>query len=283
MPSQPVVLLQSPRLAFLRQLRGAVRVREVADWDTLAGVLPLQHPSSVVVLDPYDQPDTPSAFFWKLLERFPSVAIVPAFEALPERVPDMRAMMAAGASEILNLDREDAARVAAARIRSASARPFKRRMDAVIARRAGVEARTILTAAAEVAVRGGGPNDLAAAFGVRAKTLCSWCGAHGLPLPRRLLGWLRILLAAQMLEDAGRTRATVAAACGYRTDRSLRRIIQRFVGPALGEPLFDAASRAFSLELRELREEVRSTSAAVSRVANPMQDADVQSYPAPGP
>jgi AraC-like DNA-binding protein len=281
MPLQPVVLLHSPRLAFLRKLQGPFRVREVPDWAGLAGVLPSQHPSSVVVLDPYGDADSPSEAFWELLERFPSVAIVPALEAAPDRVPHMRAMMAAGASEILNLYREDGSRLAAARIRSAFARPFKRRIDAALARYAGVEARTILTAAAEVAVRGGGPGHLADAFGVRAKTLCSWCGAHGLPLPRRLLGWLRILLAAHLLEDAGRTRATVAAACGYRTDRSLRRIIQRFVGPTSGEPLFDAAARAFRVELRELREAARTSASAAPQVANPMQDADVQSYPGP--
>lgn len=279
MPLQPVVLLGSPRLAFVRELRGCFRVREVADWETLTKVLPSEHPTSVVVFDPYDAAHVPCGAFWDVLQRFPSVALVPAFEAHPERLDHMRAMIIGGVSEILNLDREDTAPLAAARIRSAFARPFKRRIDAALSTHVAVEARTILTAAAEVAVRGGGPRELADAFSVRAKTLASWCTAHGLPLPRRLLAWLRILLAAHLLEDAGRTRVSVAAACGYRTDRSLRRIIQRFVGPRSGEPLFEAAVRAFNNELRQYREEMRTGSSNPGRVANPMQDGDVQSYP----
>lgn len=276
---QPVLLLESPRLAFLRQMRGPVLVREVTDWERLANVLPSQHPTSVIVLDPYGDSERPSQAFWQLVEAFPSVAIVPAFEARPDRAVDMREMIQAGMSEILNLYRENTAETAAARIRSAFARPFKRRIEATVAGHANVEARTILTAGAETAVRGGGPVELAEAFGVSAKTLCAWCGVHGLPLPRRLLGWLRILLAAHLLEDAGRTRTSVAVACGYRTDRSLRRIIQRFVGPASSEPLFEAAARAFNRELRECREEARTSLQAIGRVANPMQAGDVQSYP----
>lgn len=217
--------------------------------------------------------------FWDILERFPSVAVIPAFEARAERVDHLRGMMVAGVSEFLNLQLEDTPVLAAARIRNAFARPFKRRIDAALSGHAGVEARTILTAAAEVAVRGGGATGLAEAFGVRPKTLASWCASHGLPLPRRLLAWLRILLAAHLLGDAGRTRISVAAACGYGTDRSLRRIIQRFVGPRSGEPLFEAAARAFNGELRECREETRTSGPPSGFVAKPMQDNEMQSYP----
>lgn len=67
---QPVVLLQSPRLGFVRKLRGSFRVREVEGWEALGRMLPSAHPTSVVVLDPYDSAEAPSAAFWKILERF---------------------------------------------------------------------------------------------------------------------------------------------------------------------------------------------------------------------
>jgi AraC-like DNA-binding protein len=285
MPVQPVVLLRSPGLSFVSELHGAFRVREVDDWEALTRVLASEHPTSVVVLDPYDAADEPCGAFWNVLERFPSVAVVSAFPARPERIDHMRGMVLAGVSEFLNLEREDTPLLAAARIRSACARPFKRRMAAALSRHAGTGARTILTAAAEVCVRGEGPKELADEFSVKAKTLTAWCAAHGLPLPRRLLAWIRILLAAHLLEDAGRTRMAVAAACGYRTDRSLRRIIQRFVGPRPGAPLFEAAADAFNAELRQCREDVRSTGLTAGQIANPMQEGEVQSYPAssPGP
>jgi AraC-like DNA-binding protein len=279
---QPVVLLQSPDLAFVTRLRGCFRVQEVGSWEGLNRILPSVHPTSVVVVDPYDRAAAPSNAFWEILERLPSVAVIPAFELQPDRFDHMRAMVTAGVSEFLNLDREDAASLAGARIRSAFARPFKRRIEAALSRHAGVEARTILIAAAEVCVRGNGPKELADEFSIRRKTLSAWCAAHGLPQPRRLFAWIRILLAAHLLEDAGRTRVSVAAACGYRTDRSLRRVIHRFVGPQPPrQPLFDAAVAAFNVELRQCREDLRSAAAVnLNRIANPMQDGDVQTYPA---
>lgn len=276
---QPVVVLRSPRLDFVTKLQGRFRVDEVESWQALAEVLPSAHPTSVVVVDPYESQEAPSAAFWKILEQFPSVAILPAFELHPERFAQAQAMAIAGASEFLNLNREDTALLAAARIRSAFARPFKRRIEAALSRHAGVEARTILLAAAEVCVRGDGPKELAAEFSVRSKTLAAWCDAHGLPQPRRLFAWTRILLAAHLLEDVGRTRVAVAAACGYSTDRSLRRIIRRFVGPQPRQPLFEAATKAFNAELRQRREDLRSAEVNLNRIANPMQDGDVQTYP----
>jgi AraC-like DNA-binding protein len=255
-------------------------VREVASWEELAEVLPLAHPTSVVVLDPYETAEAPSDAFWRILERFPSVTVIPAFELQSERLDQMQAMLTGGVSEFLNLNREDTVTLAAARIKSAFARPFKRRIEAALSRHAGTEARTILLAAAEVCVRGHGPQELAAEFSIRSKTLATWCAAHGLPQPRRLFAWIRILLAAHLLEDTDRTRVTVAAACGYSTDRSLRRIIRRFVGPQPRQPLYDAAARAFNAELRQCREDLRSVEVNLSRIANPMQDGDVQTYPA---
>jgi AraC-like DNA-binding protein len=255
-------------------------VREVESWEALAQVLPSVHPTSVVVLDPYEEAEKPGATFWTILERFPSVAVIPAFELHPERLDHVQAMVIAGASEFLNLDREDTVALAGARIRSAFARPFKRRLEIALSRHASMEARTILMAAAEVCVRGNGPKELAKEFSVRSKTLAAWCAVHGLPQPRRLFAWIRILLAAQLLEDAGRTRVTVAAACGYGTDRSLRRVIRRFVGPQPRQLSFDAAATAFNAELRQCREDLRSVETNPNRIANPMQDGDVQTYPA---
>lgn len=278
-PHQPIVLLRSPRLDFLSTLRGHFRVREVDSLEDLARILPSAHPTSVVLLDPYENAATPNAAFWSILERFPSVAVIPVFELRPERLDHMRGMVVSGVSEFLNLDREDMTSLAAARIRSALARPFKRRVEAVLSRHADVEARTILIAAAEACVRGERPKELADRFSVGSRTLAAWCAAHGLPQPRRLLAWLRIMLAAHLLEDAGRTRVSVAAACGYSTDRSLRRVIHRFVGPRPDDHLFDAAARAFNAELRQRREDLRNAETNLHRIANPMQDGDVQSYP----
>jgi hypothetical protein len=111
MHQQQVVLLRSPHLVFVSKLRDHFDVREVESWDALVHVLPSAHPTSVVVLDPYEGGATPSAAFWTVLERFPSVAVIPAFKLQPEGLDHMRAMVSAGTSEFLNLDREDTVRI----------------------------------------------------------------------------------------------------------------------------------------------------------------------------
>ena len=71
------------------------------------------------------------------------------------------------------------------------------------------------------------------------------------------MAWLRILLAADMLDDAGRTLAAAARACGYSSDTALRNALRSFLGASPTElrgQAFQAASAAFSGELFELRE-----------------------------
>ena len=72
---------------------------------------------------------------------------------------------------------------------------------------------------------------------------------------------MRILLACMLLDDPGRTVYAAAWACGYSTDRSLRRAVSAFVGSdsttLRAGGAFDQAARAFNDVLRETREESR--------------------------
>jgi hypothetical protein len=70
--------------------------------------------------------------------------------------------------------------------------------------------------------------------------------------------WMRILLACMLLDDPGRTVYSAAFACGYSTDRSLRRAIAALLrtdsttlrrGGAFAE-----AARAFNDLLLDFRE-----------------------------
>ncbi len=256
-----VLLLSSPALERFRSLPGC-RVEEIRTWEDFSTILPLAHAATVVVIDPYGGCEEPHAEFWHLLRRFPSVTFLAAFDLRPERVPHLAAMLSAGVSETLNLQRDRTPAIAAERVRSAFARPFKRRLDDALSRFVSTDARTLITAAAEVAAAGGGAPALSEKLGVAPKTLLGWCGRSGLPQPRRLLAWMRILLAAQLLEDPGRTVASAALACGYTTDRTLRRVVQRFIGPDVpalrSGRLFAAAARGLNAELRQLRESGRA-------------------------
>ena len=72
---------------------------------------------------------------------------------------------------------------------------------------------------------------------------------------------MRVLLAATLLEEDGRSVVNVARAAGYATDHALRRTMRELAG---GDPstvargcLFEQAAERFNSELRECRERVR--------------------------
>jgi hypothetical protein len=72
---------------------------------------------------------------------------------------------------------------------------------------------------------------------------------------------MRILLACMLLDDPGRTVYAAAWACGYSTDRSLRRAVSAFVGTDATTlrrgGAFAQAARAFNDVLRAIREASR--------------------------
>jgi AraC-like DNA-binding protein len=111
--------------------------------------------------------------------------------------------------------------------------------------------------AAEVVSLGGRGRDLARALHLSERTVLRWSERAVLPPPRRLMAWMRILLAASLLDDPGRTVLSVAYACGYSSDSSLRRAMQDFLGTIpttlRREGAFSRASARFLEELAEVK------------------------------
>lgn len=256
----------------------AVPVQRVRDWPELFALLVREHPASIAVVDPgFDERGTRGTF-WELLSRFPSATVVPVLIAGPDEVGRMREMIAGGVSEIINLS-VDGEPVVRYRLQEAHARPFKRKLEGELTRFVDPDARILLAAAAEVAVGGGGAGELAEKFAVHRRTLVRWCARCALPEPRRLQAWMRVLLASQLLDDPGRTMEDVAVACGYTTDRSLRRIIKGLLKLDIDvrvlrrTGVFTTAAQSFNEELRALREQRRRSPPSVQpgKVVVPMQ------------
>ncbi|HEX8692504.1 MAG TPA: helix-turn-helix domain-containing protein [Longimicrobium sp.] len=259
-PARPLLVLRSERLRPYVERPGPFAVAELPDWERLFAAVERAPPSAVVLVDACPGGGEPDPRLFRLLGRYPSATVVAALEIVPGAVGHARALLAAGASELLGLGREPpetAARVLA----SAHARPLKRRLEAALSRFTSAEARVLLRAAAEVAADGGSVPDLAARLGVSEQTLGRWCEAAALPGPRRLQVWMRLLLAALLLEDGGRTLRAAAAACGYATDRSLRRALGALLGAGSRElrreGAFERTAAGFNAELRSRREDVR--------------------------
>ena len=202
-------------------------------WSALHSAVVAAPPSALVVVDPYagENGDGQLASGLRgLLVDFPSLPVFAAIEAGRGRRDDLRTMGKWGLVEVISIGHDDTAAALLHRFRKATGRPLKMLLDGVLPRDTPSRARAIIDAAAETVTVAGQGSDLARLLGLSRRTLLRWTEDAGLPPPRTLLAWMRILLAAELLDDPGRSVLAVAQACGYSSDSGLRRVMQRFVG-----------------------------------------------------
>jgi AraC-like DNA-binding protein len=186
----------------------------------------------------------------------PVVAMVPFRASYHESV---RTLLRAGLADVADAELENTADAIRLRLRAVHAQPLKRRVDGALSRFTSANARTLIVAAAEVVADGGSALDLGAVFASRERTVAGWCEREALPTPRRLLAWLRVLLAALLLEEPRRSVPAAATGAGYASDYALRRALRDMLGAAAGTRAhsFAWAMDTFNAELRELREAAR--------------------------
>lgn len=259
--ARPLLLMhQSPGLAgTLREAAGdAGRVWTVPDWDALERAMARVPPTAVVFVDPYaGSPGEPSPRLHALLQGMRSATVVAAMPVTVQTVSHLELLARWGVADVVELGREDTVGALRRRLRLVRGRLVTRLLERALPRTTPTRTRSLLAVAADTAAVGGGSGELAQALGVTERTVLRWCRRVDLPQPRRLMAWLRILLAADMLDDAGRTLAAAARACGYSSDTALRNALRTFLDASPTElrgEAFQRAAAAFSRELFELRE-----------------------------
>lgn len=244
-----VLVPSSPRLDFVRELPAPYSIHRVDGWDDLRARLRTAPPSTFAMVDADAPGGGLDVRVRELVERFPMNPVVAVVELGPDRVLELRELLRWRVSEVVNSRTETLPIAVAHRLGCAHARPLKLRLEAV-APRATHDGMTLLNAAAEVAVDVGGAPELAQRLGARPRTVAGWCARVGFPPPRRLQAWVRLLLAAALLEDPERTVWGAALACGYSNDNSLRRAMRELTGGLLPRArAFEVAAAAFCAEL----------------------------------
>ncbi|HEX5727695.1 MAG TPA: helix-turn-helix domain-containing protein [Longimicrobiaceae bacterium] len=267
--ARPLFVLHSDAL-FRERLRRLGNQRFqcqfVPDWESLRQGLKEAPPSALVVVDPYTRTYGTEAELSPelraLLWEFPAATVIAALEVRRGRVRDLRTLGEWGVKEVIALDEEDTLEAISRRLRSAQGRPLQSLLERSLPTNLSGRARTLLMAAAEVVAEGGHGRDLAASLRLSERTLLRWAEQADLPPPRRVLAWMRVLLATELLDDPSQTVLSVAYTCGYASDSSLRRAVQEFTGVLLTQlrkqGAFTTASEMFLRELQETREQGRA-------------------------
>jgi AraC-like DNA-binding protein len=253
----------------------------VPGWESLARFLHEAPLTSLAVVDPYaEMPGRRDLApqLRTLLSRFPAVTVLAALEIHPQRFHDLRTLGEWGVSEVIALDRDETTESIARKIRSMQGRLTRSFLAHALPSFVAGRGRAVLAAAAEIATDGGQGADLAQALSLTDRALLRWCERSHLPPPRRLLAWIRVLLAAELLDYPEETVLEVAHTCGYATDSSLRRAVYECTGATPTElrrtGAFATAADAFLSELLRLREAAGSPPPRAAGAPSDDEDAD---------
>lgn len=277
---RPLLLLH-PDEAFRERLRRAVAETQAlwvfAEWGELRGALREAPPGTVAVVDPYHGArEGLSLGLRDLLRDFPSATVLAACRFDGSQYADVRTLGEWGIAELISISKEDARPALARRIGVMQGRSVERVLREALPRGTHTRVRTLVAAAAEVAAVGGHAPEMAGSLELTGRTLLRWCARAQLPPPRRLLAWMRVLLACDFLDDPGHSLSSVSRACGYAADMPLRRAIRNLTGAEPAElrgcGALTTAARAFTRELQALQN--RPTGAAPDEDAE-AHDAEV--------
>lgn len=254
-----------PLGAALGRLPGLpYRVRRVEGWAELEASLERTPPTTLVIVHPFAAGGeaVPAPELRRLLDAHPGATVVPAFRVGSDTAPLLAVLLEWGVADWLDLAREDTPAAMARRLRRVRSRPVERLLRRALPRGAPSRTRMLLSVAVQVVAEGGQAPEMAAALGVAERTVPRWCERADLPPPRRLFAWLRLLLAAELLDTPSRTLESVARATGYAGAPSLKTSLRNLLATTPRElrarGAFRTVAEAFAAELFRLRERSRA-------------------------
>lgn len=262
---RPLLLLHRDDVAAqVERLAGRHRyaVRRVGTWNSLRAATREASPLAVVVVDPYleAEGELPAGALRSFLRDFGYVPVIAAMETRT-RYRDLLVLARWGLSEVISLDQEALPEALGQRLNAVEGWGLRGALQRSMPRDITGPAASILLAAAEVATEDGSAHALARTLHVSRRTMTRWSSRAALPPPRRLLVWMRLLLAAELLDDWRRKVYHVAHAVGYASDNNLRTALDAFLRCTPKElrraGAFATVSRAFWDEVRRVRRERR--------------------------
>lgn len=241
-------------------------MQRVPDWKALRRVLGAAPHTAVCFVDALAKVGSDIALVEDLREitrEFPLVSVIACLSVAGGGREVLTTLQDWGVSEIIDLDRDKSPQVVAHRLNQVKGIWAQRLIRYALPRTLTARGRALLEAAAEVTSRGGSVKELGDILGVSRNTITRWCEKAGVPEPRRMFSWIRLLLAAHALEDRHRSIESVARMAGFASAGSLKSASVSYAGLPPSElrhqGAFATVARLAQLEFREARERSRQS------------------------
>jgi AraC-like DNA-binding protein len=189
------------------------------------------HRMGTVIVELRDSLGNTTVPLVQMLRRdYPSLPILAYCELTPDQVKEIPALVRAGADGVLLKGIDDVgAALRGTLSRSASDRVADEALQGLRRFIPKVE-EPVLAYCLRHAYRPITVSEVAGALGVHRKTLCNRAIEAGLPTPSALISWCRLLHAARLLDDGGRSVERTARALGFGSGAALRNMLRRYTG-----------------------------------------------------
>lgn len=226
-----VIATLLPNAGQLQRLRIAVRERhtvvECHDWSGVSRTCEAQ-PVHLVVMDLYADGTANFDAVRRLQVNYPRMSIVAYVSFSPDRARDLFDAGRCGLDGLVLTDRDDAPRTLLNLVDQAENRSVAGTVRSSLA-----EAPPLLRDALLLGITRAHerltPASLARILCVSRRLLAQRLAEYRFPAPQRLLTWARLVAAAHMLEDAGRSADRIALALDFPSGSAFRNTCQRYL------------------------------------------------------
>ena len=266
---RPLLLLtacEELEVNLRRVIERPFTLQRVADWPALRRSLKTASPTAVCFVDATTSVGNEKGLAEGLREitrDFPLMAVVACLEIDAYDGSILTALQSWGVAELLDLNREQSPAAVGRRLQEVEGVWAQRLLKRALPRSLSARGRTLLEKVAQVAAQGGHVPELASALGIYRRTVNRWCAGAGVPDARRMFMWIRLLLAAGLLDDHTRSFEHVARITGFSSAASLKSTTKEIMGLTPTElrarGAFEAVARLAQAEFREAREAARQS------------------------
>lgn len=266
---RPLFLLSESEeleLNLRKVVKNPFALTRVSDWADLKRAL-LSAPQTAVcfadAIVPVGADSGLAEGLREVAQEYPLIAVVACLrvrECSPDVLTSLRSW---GVAEIFDVEKEMSPAAVERRLDLVKTLWAQRLFRRALPKSLSARGRILIESLADIAARGGYVSELGDLLGVSRGTITRWCTAAGVPEPRRAFAWIRLLVAADLLDDPSRSIESIARRSGFASAASLKSATKTFTDLTPSDlrkaGAFETVARLARAEFRATREAARQS------------------------